>query len=67
MEKGTNTTYGVVKAYVKEYGIEKTRLAVYYQKELNHSSEGEIVAMAMYIDTRQARDEIRERLGGYKE
>lgn len=61
-ETGNNTTYGVVKAYIREHGIEKTRLAV-YSGDLN----AEAVAMTTWIDSRQARAQIRERLGGYHE
>jgi hypothetical protein len=61
-ETGNNTTYGVVWAYILKNGIEKTRSAV-YSGNLN----AEAVAMTSFIDSRMARAEIRERLGGYHE
>lgn len=61
-ETGNNTTYGLVNAYIREHGIEKTRLAV-YGDDLN----GEAVAITTFIDSRMARAYIRERLGGYVE
>tara|TARA_B110000503_G_C7005862_1_gene353548 strand:+ start:304 stop:504 length:201 start_codon:yes stop_codon:yes gene_type:complete len=61
-ETGNNTTYGVVKSYIRMYGIDKTRSAIY-----NGDLNAEAVAMTSFIDSRMAREEIRERLGGYKE
>lgn len=62
-ERGNNTTYGVVKAHMKKYGLEATRIKVYGLA----NASAEAVAMTHYIDTRQARESIREALEGYAE
>lgn len=56
-ELGNNTTFGLLGYYVKENGIEKTRKTVY-----GDSISDEIVAMTSWIDSRQARQQIREKL-----
>lgn len=61
-ETGNNTTYGVVNAHIRKHGIEATRETVF-----SGNTSHEAVAMTSYIDSRQAREAIREALGGFKE